>query len=251
MYEPELKGFWSTFLDSPLNTDIILPDASFGQIQLLVDHPITLQDYLSRNFVGQFQSNDKDPEKYAMLSMFSSNSLVTPSSVRLSDSIQALDPRNKKVHIYLSNEYRPASLNTDNLILIGVQLGNPWMDLYEDRLNFAHPSSFESVSTVTNRSPQPGEKSTYISTASEDYCAIAYLPNSGHPGKILIIQGTNPPAFEAAKFFLLSNDQLSKFRHLLHVSELPYFEVLLKVSWVEGTPLNATVVAYRAYPNLH
>ena len=48
--------------------------------------------------------------------------------------------------------------------------------------------------------------------------------------------------------FLLSEDRLSSFQKTLHVTQFPYFEVLLKTSQVKGTPLTATVEAYRTYP---
>jgi hypothetical protein len=35
------------------------------------------------------------------------------------------------------------------------------------------------------------------------------------------------------------------------MTALPYFEVLLRTSHLNGTPMDATIVAYRTYPNLH
>jgi hypothetical protein len=86
---------------------------------------------------------------------------------------------------------------------------------------------------------------------SVDYCVVAYLPNPDHNGVVLVIEGTGAEATEGAGDFLLSDDQLSNFKKMMHVDKFPYFEVLLKVSSVRGTPLTATIVAYRAYPNLH
>jgi hypothetical protein len=68
---------------------------------------------------------------------------------------------------------------------------------------------------------------------------------------VLLIEGTGAEATEAAGDFLLSDDQLSAFKKLLRADKFPYFDVLLKVSSVPGTPLTATVEAYRSYPNLH
>ncbi len=250
-YEPELASFWGAFLGSTLDTDIVLPDASFGQIQLLDNHPISLQNYLNHDYINRLQTEHQDPVKQAVLSVFTANSWVSPSAIRLADDIRALDTSSKKIHIYLSEAYRPALLEEDNLILIGVPLANPWMGLYDDRLNFTQSTNVDKNFSIYDRVPQPGEQATYIHTASEDYCTIAYLPNSGHKGNVLVIQGTNPPAYEAARFFLLSSDRLSNFRNTMRVTKLPYFEVLLKVSWISGTPLSASIVAYRTYPNLH
>jgi hypothetical protein len=79
---------------------------------------------------------------------------------------------------------------------------------------------------------------------------VAYLPNPDHTGKVVIFAGTGSEATEAAGEFLTSEDSLASFLKLLHVSELPYLEVLLKTTHLNGTPMNATVVAYRTYPNL-
>jgi len=85
---------------------------------------------------------------------------------------------------------------------------------------------------------------------SAQYCVVAYLPNPDRNGNVLLIEGTGAEATEAAGNFLLSENQLSSFKNTLHVDRFPYFEVLLKVSSVQGTPLTSTVEAYRAYPNL-
>ena len=45
--------------------------------------------------------------------------------------------------------------------------------------------------------------------------------------------------------------QLANFQRLLHVGKLPYFEVLLRTTHLNGTPMDAKIVAYRTYPNLH
>jgi hypothetical protein len=104
---------------------------------------------------------------------------------------------------------------------------------------------------VMNRAPLKGEPGVYTQTTSAQYCVVSYLPNPDHNGVVLLIEGTGAEATEAAADFLLSEEQLSAFRKLLHGDKFPYFEVLLKVSSVPGTPLTATVEAYRTYPNLN
>jgi len=38
------------------------------------------------------------------------------------------------------------------------------------------------------------------------------------------------------------------FKNTLGLSRFPYFELLLKTSWVKGTPIASNMVAYRIYP---
>jgi hypothetical protein len=68
---------------------------------------------------------------------------------------------------------------------------------------------------------------------------------------VVLLEGTDAVSSEAAGDFLLSENQLSDFRKMLHVTRFPYFEVLLKISEVRGTPLTAKIEAYRTYPSLH
>jgi hypothetical protein len=43
---PALQRLWSRTLDSPLQTDIVLPDTSFALLQEISNQPITLSEYL-------------------------------------------------------------------------------------------------------------------------------------------------------------------------------------------------------------
>jgi hypothetical protein len=77
------------------------------------------------------------------------------------------------------------------------------------------------------------------------------MPNQSNSGKVLLIEGSSVEATEAGGDFLLSEEQMSSLLKSWHVTTFPYFEVLLKTSQVSGTPLTATIEAYRTYPNLH
>ncbi len=90
----------------------------------------------------------------------------------------------------------------------------------------------------------------YVSSLDTKYGVVACLPLPDHQGKVLLLDGTGAESVEADGDFLLSESRLSNFQKLLHVNKLPYFEVLLRINLVRGTPLDSTIVAYRTYPNL-
>jgi hypothetical protein len=137
------------------------------------------------------------------------------------------------------------------VILIGGRLSNPWDDLFEGRMNFTVRFDNSGSNVVVNRAPTAGEQSSYTQMNSLQYCVIGYLPKPNHNGIVLLIEGTGAEATEAAGDFLLSESQLSNLKKTFNTDRFPYFEALLKVTSVEGTPLTATVEAYRTYPNLH
>ncbi|HKN19982.1 MAG TPA: hypothetical protein VJX73_01120 [Terracidiphilus sp.] len=251
-FEPAVSAFWSGILDARPDTDVVMADSSFSLVQLISKKSFSFQDYLSRSYVNQLQTqNDLSPEMRDALNLIAVKNLESASDFRLARRILGLDPLAQHIHLYYAREYMASLLKQDNVILIGSPIANPWDELFESRLTFTATLNNGAPTFITDRAPAAGEQSTYIPTGSMGYCTVAYLPNPDHNGSVLLLEGTGSEATEAAGDFLLSEDQLSNFQKMLHVSKLPYFEVLLKASQVKGTPLSTTLVAYRIYPNLH
>lgn len=245
--EPTVAAFWSNFLDSGQDTDVIVPDAALAQIEYLTRSSVSLRDYVNRSYLGDLQGQRLNPDMRTVLDSFSSLNFVTLSAVKTAHNILALDPLSKRMHMYFSREYFPSFVDRDNVILLGDPVSNPFIQLIENRLNFTMDREGNILGPVINHAPLPGEQPRYLSTDSTGYCVVAYLPNPGHSGKYLLIQGSSPAATEAAEFFLLSENQMTKFKQNLQGSNFPYFEVLLKTSQVTGTPLTATIGAYRIH----
>lgn len=247
--QPSVAAFWNDVLSASPETDIVLADASFGMVQDISKRTFPFNDYLSRSYVSQLQDQDLSPDMHTALRRIISWDVVNPEEVDLSQRIQAFDPLGKNIHLFNARNYTPDLLTRDNVILIGAKESNPWDELFEGRMNFT--TAFEGNPHIVNRAPTAGEQPVYNETDSVQYCVVAYLPNSYHNGNVMLMEGTDGEATEAAGDFLLSEDELSSFMKTLHVEKLPYFEVLLKVSSVRGTPLTASIEAYREYSNLH
>jgi hypothetical protein len=251
-YEPSVAGFWSDVLNASPNTDIVLADTSYGLLQATTGDSFGLNDYMNRSYVSRIQAQKMRPEMHDALNRIAAWRLGSFDEFKLARGILALDPLGQKMHLYSARDFMPDLIKRDNVILIGGRLTNPWEELFESELNFTLKFDNTDPPSIVNKAPVAGERGRYIGKWPDDgYCVVAYLPNSEHNGVVIMLEGTDAEASEAAGDFLLSESQLSDFRKLLRVNKWPYFEVLLKVSEVRGTPLTATVEAYRTYPNLH
>jgi hypothetical protein len=71
----------------------------------------------------------------------------------------ALDPTRQKIHLYVSRKYMPDLMKRDNVILIGSRLGNPWAQLFENRMSFTFER--DNPNQIANRAPSKGETATY------------------------------------------------------------------------------------------
>ena len=245
--EPTVAAFWSSFLNSPQDTDVVVPDAALSQMEYHTRTTVSIGSYVDRSYLGQLQGQKIDPEVRDVLASFNSLNFVTLSAIKMADTVLALDPLSKKMRLYFSREYIPSFIDRDNVILLGDPVSNPFIQLIENRLNFTVDRVGNHLGPVVNRAPIGQEQSTYVASDGVGYCLVAYLPNPGHSGKFLLIQGTSPAATQGAEFFLLSEKQMATFQGVLSHHNSTYFEVLLRTSQVNGTPLAATIVAYRVH----
>jgi len=245
---PSLAALWPEFLGTRQDTDVVLEDSSFFMVQTVSNKTFSFNDYLNRTYITQLEAQNFSPEIRKILNQLPNKILGRASEVSLTQRIVALDPLAKNLHLYNAREYRPALLDQDNVIVLGGTRANPWVELFESRLNFTEENYSDRLSPITNKAPARGEQAVYT-PGTFQYCVVAYLPNPSNRNKILLVVGTAAEATEAGENFILSESQLSNFLKILHTTKLPYFEVLLKTSLVTGTALNSTIEAYRTYPN--
>lgn len=251
---PAINAFWSEFLSARPNTDIILADTSFALIEDITRRSIPLSEYLSRNFVTTIQTPTLSPDRRADLQMIMQRNNGSLGDFRAAQRLLALDPPGKNFHVYSARDYTPALVKQDNIILIGARKSNPWVDLFADKLTFTAEYETDHGDYIRNKAPRTGEQARYQPAplpTTGGYCVISYLPNPQQSGKVLILAGTDSAATEGAGDFLTSEDQLSRFEKMLHVTTLPYFELVLKTTNLNGTPIDAQIVAYRTYPGAH
>lgn len=249
--EPTVAELWTGILNSSPETDIVLADASFGMLQDINKKSFTFDQYLNRSYMSQVEGEKLTPELRDAFERIALWNLGSQDDFKLAHRILALDPLGNRVQMYNARAYLPDLTQRDNVILIGARISNPWDDLFESRMNFVVRINNDRSISVLNRAPSAGEQKVYQQSQATQYCVVAFLPNPSHNGVLLIVEGSNAEATEAAGNFLLSEGPLSNFKKMLKLNQLPYFEVLLKVSSVPGTPLTAAIEAYRAYPNLH
>jgi hypothetical protein len=253
---PTLAAFWSNFFGARPSTDVILADTSFSLIEDITKQPIPLEAYLNHSYISQIRSPSLSQDRRDDLNLIVLRNYGSLGDFHVAQKISGLDPLAKNIHLYYARDYTPALIKQDSIILIGSRKSNPWVDLFASRTNFSIEYDPEKeISFVRSSLPRPGEQAIYTPAASQDptsgYSVVDYLPNPDQNGKVLIIAGTGSEATEGAGEFLTSEESLAAFQKMLHTRTLPYFEIVLKTTHLNSTPMTAIVVAYRTYPNLH
>ncbi len=249
--EPVRAELWSEFFASGEDVDIVTADTSYALAQDVLGRPISLDDYVDYKYRSLADQPGLNPETRAVLRLILDRNNGSIGDFQAAKRFMDLDAHSSAVKLASARSYTPESIKTNNVILIGAAESNPWVELYDSRMNFF--LEYEPVhqrAYIVNRAPVAGEKKVY--EASDDrnraYSVVAFLPNLGERRYALIVSGTDSQATRAAGEFVTSSEGLAQIRQKMPSGRFPFFELVLSSSRLVGTTLNTEVVAYRVHP---
>jgi hypothetical protein len=157
-----------------------------------------------------------------------------------------------KLEVRYARDVRPNDLKQGNVILVGAAEANPWVELFEHNMNFVFFNDrVGKTFSVLNREPREGEPrqwdSHYTDGQHRVYAVVAFLPNLGGNGNVLILEGTSMAGTESAWDFVSDDSQLLPFlKHIQRANgTIPHFEVVLGTNNMSGSAVKNTVLAWR------
>jgi hypothetical protein len=250
------RDFWAQLFSQNSHELLVVPaDSTFALWQDLAGETLNLGQYIARKpFV--VESADRKLREFAARRLTSAADLdialrLAQLSTAFNGRIRSQYARNLNVH----------ELQTNNVVLIGSRRSNPWVELFETKMNFVLASDPKSGAPIfINRNPEPGEPSQYSiphmldSDGTENkemsaYAHVALVPNLSASGSVLILEGLNMEGTEAAGDFISSSQALNNLLEKLgHRSDQPVqpFEALLNLTSVPGGFANTKLVSWRS-----
>ena len=242
---PTVDALWSRVFRPGQKTNIIMADAARFEIQELMGRDLTLRDYLSADYPGNLLPS-ASPELDRVVRFMGQRQTTSIASVSTGTRLLEFGQRRGGNPVLRHPRHINArEFNTDNFILLGSRFSVPWVELFEPSLNFlmiVDPQTHRFGHALHNRAPKPGEPEEFVRSTTEDvtYADIAVLPNMRRSGTVLILNGIDMVAVEAAGEFAMSG-QLSATM----AGRTQPIEILLKVRSIAGTAAKSEVVAVR------
>jgi hypothetical protein len=245
--------------DTRHQTVIVVADGNYGMFRILTGERGSLEQYLQRDF-PQSSAALKFGKAGSRFSDYISNSTLTSfadvaNAVSL---VKIAGPMQKQVSVRSARDLKIRDLDHENYIFIGSPASNPWVSLFQDKLNFRESEAAvgNSVKAFVNTKPLPGEQAQYeglrwTGTEGDDYATIALLPNITQDGSVLILQGLQQEGTEAAGRFLAEADNRHQLQRSLgipvsdSITENVWFEALIRSRTVSGAPNSTALVAIR------
>ena len=250
---PVLRSFWGAFFGNAGETDVILADTSFALEEDILKTAIPLSDYINYSYRHLPDSKNVSLDTKNAVNTVLSRNNGSISDFRAARRILMLDPFSPTTRLRFARDYTPDALKRDNVILIGSRKSNPWVDFFQDQLEFRMDFDADlHQSGVRNLRPLAGEPEFYAEpqdpATNVGYGVVAFLPNIGQTGDALIIEGTDSQATEAAGEFVTDEQSMALLKRRLNSKTFPYFQLLLKTSRLSGTPFTAQIITLRTYP---
>jgi hypothetical protein len=244
---PARDLLWPRIFNPGQKTSIVISDAVFREIQQVVGRDLSLGDYLAPDYPKSLIAGVK-PELRPTLEFLARQQNTSVGSATLGAKLLAFGKRfGADPVIRYPRHINVREFNTDNFILLGSRLSIPWVEMFESSLNFVlatDPATHRFY--LRNRFPQAGELAEYREPESHEvtYADVALVPNLAGTGTVLILDGIDMVAAEAAGQFALDGS-LSANLARPAASAGGYLEVLIRVRAVGGTAAQSEVVALR------
>jgi hypothetical protein len=250
--EPE-HALWESLFQQGRDTIIVPADSGLGILQNVTGKLSDVQGYANGKYfaeikpipgIGMENLNDLRGQRYT--SVVDLN--IVSTLVRLPEFA------NGRSQIRYARGITIEDLKSSDAILLGSSHSNPWVSLFNDRLNFElQYTTTVNQSFVLNKHPSGKESPKYFNgtddAANQTYGVIDYLPGLDGSGHTLIIQGLNMAATQAAADILFNAEVM---RPILQKASLPNgnlrsFELLVETKSIEANAPEAQIIATRFY----
>ena len=249
----------SQIFDARHKTVIVVADGNYGMLRILTGQRGSLEQYLNRDFRQKSGALKFGAAGSRFADYISDSTLTSFADVANAVSlVKVAGPLQKQVSVRSAKDLKIRDLDHENYVFVGSPASNPWVSLFQDKLNFREGEEAvgKSVKAFVNTAALPGEQARYEGlrwTGGEgaDYATIDLVPNLTHDGSVLILQGLQQEGTEAAGRFLADPENCRQLQRSLGIPasdtipENIWFEALIRSRSVSGSPNSTTLVAVR------
>jgi len=249
---PNLNRFWRQMFGNGSHTYLVLSDANLVVFEDAIRRHLSIQEYQNKLFESLANELIQDQERRTLMLNLVGRVYTGLSDATAARRIGLVCAANElPLDVVIARDITAAQVTAHNSILLGSRRANPWVNLFENKLNFR--AGFEETPRVayfTNQSPKQGEEPEYRGHfGTLGYCRVATLPNP-KGGKVMLITGTDVGSTDAGSEFVTSEKWIRALREWLWLRDsepFPHFEVLLRGQVVNNSVPQFQFVAARRH----
>ena len=235
-------------------TTIVTADANFTIQNLLLQRYRSLPEYLDPSHSDALNQKTSNPGERDLADYINGSSLTSSADAVISARLASVFGKfNGQITVRSARDLHPRDFDSGNFIIVGSATSNPWASMFQNQQNFEEDTGLRH-NVWKNKSPKPGEQSTYecltsTGSAGTGYADIALLPGNGTHTAVLLLQGCVQEGTESTAAYLFDPARQNDLLKALGFSSPPstpvYFEALIMTQAIAGAPVKTSVVAAR------
>lgn len=248
-----VAAFWRQMVGNGHPTYMVVADANLTLFQNTIKRHVTISEYQNHRLGPIADEQIADPALRTLAKDLVARRFTGIVGANVARKLGTLFAAEKlPLEIVTGRDLTIAQIATGNTILAGSRRANPWLELFEDSLNFQTVFTEDPRrASFVNRHPKTGEDPVYQDDWSTvAYCRVAFLPNPRGTGTAVLISGTAIVATESGGEFLTDEEHILMLRKALGVGRddaLPHFEALVRGHIVNGTISRYDLFAVRRH----
>ncbi len=231
---PTATRFWQEVLGNGMHNYLVLSDANLVVFEDAIGRHVSIYDYQNKMFESLANTYIQDPARRALMLNLVGRVYTGQSDALVARKLSLICAgADLRLDVINAREISASQVAAHNTILLGSRRANPWVNLFEEKLNYR--AGFEEsprLAYFTNMAPRPGEEPEYRGRfGALGYCRVAFLPNAKGSGNVMLITGTDVSSTDAGGEFVTGENWLRVLRRALNLREnepFPHFEALLR-----------------------
>jgi len=251
-YHDRNHPLWSRLFNAEEPTQVVLGDSGLVLFHATARRYVSLQDYVNNDLTKELPYvQHVDPDFALLLAGRRYTSLTdATTAIRL---LRLPEARPDRTTVSFSRDMHLDDFKNGNVIMIGAQEADPWVELFEHQMDFVFSiDTPDKHSVFLNRNPQSGEPAVY--TPERDgphqiYAVIAFLPNLTATGNVLLLEGISMAGTESAVDLLMDDRRLVPILNGIRRPDgtLPHFEMMIATNIVKDSPTPPQVLALHVH----
>ena len=118
-------------------THAVIADSNYGMLRILSEKSGSLEQYLSARYRENFTPSVVSPRESRLITYLSGSSLTSYADVVVVNALSGMSGEYRgRITVRSARDLRLRDMQDGNYILVGSPSSNPWVSLYEGRLNF-------------------------------------------------------------------------------------------------------------------
>ncbi len=242
---------WVALFEGGRTPQLILADSAMGTLRSLQPFPPSLEDYSNRRFLSP---PDDLPALYLRpWNMIARKGFTSLADARMAAAYAPLAVAAGRLPVVRSA--RDFSLSDfrhgDNLILLGSNASNPWVELFRDQMDFLLRFEADHPNRVEIRHPHPGDPVDLASSVTsgatgEAFATLSLVNGLDGRGHVLIAQGTNMEGTDLAGELASNPDSMATALRRCGAGPANpalRFEILLRLNTTAGSATDSSILA--------